>query len=187
MSRPLPGEPSDATLARTVLERATGAAEAEAELCRRFGPRVRSYGLRHLRDTDAASELSQRVLMLVLEKLRAREIHDAEHVASFILGSARHVALAMRRKEARLGPLSEGDEPWHEPSTPAALDVRRVALCLQELADRDRSVVVLSVFEELSAAEVATSVGVSVGNVRVMRHRALAALRECFERRPEAS
>jgi RNA polymerase sigma-70 factor (ECF subfamily) len=178
---------SDAMLALDVLERAAGAAGAEAELCRRFWPRVHSYGLRHLRDADAASELCQRVLTLVVEKLRTRQVHATEHIASFILGTARHVALDMRRSQARLEPLTKSDEPWYDPPPPPALDARRAATCLKELADRDRTVVVLSVFEELSAIEIATTVGVSAGNVRVMRHRALAALRECFERRPGAT
>jgi RNA polymerase sigma-70 factor (ECF subfamily) len=183
----LSAEASDAMLALDVLERAAGAAGAEAELCRRFWPRIHSYGLRHLRDADAANELCQRVLTLVVEKLRTREIHAAEHIASFILGTARHVAHGMRRSQARLDPLTENDEPWHHPPPPPALDARRAAACLGELADRDRTVIVLSVFEELSAVEVATAVGVSAGNVRVMRHRALQALRECFERRPGAA
>jgi hypothetical protein len=42
---------SDGDLARAVANRTTGSAEAaEGELYRRFAPRVRLYGLRHLRD-----------------------------------------------------------------------------------------------------------------------------------------
>ena len=39
-------EMSDAALAQRVAE---GDREAEAEVCRRMGPRIRLYGLRHLR------------------------------------------------------------------------------------------------------------------------------------------
>jgi CO/xanthine dehydrogenase FAD-binding subunit len=50
---------SDGDLARAVAARVPGEAEsAEAELYRRFAPRVRLYGLRHLRDEDEARDLS---------------------------------------------------------------------------------------------------------------------------------
>jgi RNA polymerase sigma-70 factor (ECF subfamily) len=44
---------------------------AEAELYRRLAPRVRLYGLRHLRDPQAAADLVQQVLLMTLERLRA--------------------------------------------------------------------------------------------------------------------
>jgi len=157
---------------------------AEAELCRRFAPRVRAYGLRHLGAADAADELSQRVLMLVIEKLRKREVHQAEAIASFILGAAKHTAMAMRRGEKRTRPLEEVDEPmgWCEAPRPPALDRERIAHCMEELAERERTVVTLTFFDDLSAGEIAGTIGISAVNVRVMRHRALSSLRECFER-----
>lgn len=184
-------QPSDAELARHIQERTPAGAEAEAELCQRFVPRVRSYGLRHLADADAAGELVQRVLMVVIEKLRARQVRELENIASFVLGTAHHVAREMRRADARTQPITLAQEswhePWHEPSAPAALDVHKVAGCMQELEQRDRTVVALTFFEDLSAPEIAIAVGISAGNVRVMRHRALSALRACFERQGRAS
>lgn len=44
---------------------------AEAELFHRMAPRIRLYGLRHLRDSQAADDLVQQVLIGVLEALRA--------------------------------------------------------------------------------------------------------------------
>jgi RNA polymerase sigma-70 factor (ECF subfamily) len=63
--------PEDAELARRIA--AAGArpdAGAEAELCRRLAPRIRLYGLRHLRDPHAAHDLVQQVLLATLERLR---------------------------------------------------------------------------------------------------------------------
>jgi RNA polymerase sigma-70 factor (ECF subfamily) len=177
----------DAQLARDVEEGLAGARAAEAELCRRFCPRIRSYGLRHLRDSDAANELAQRVLVIFITKLRAREIRELDGVASFVLGTAHHVVQTMRRSSAKMRPLSETEEPWFEPRVPAALDVDQVAKCMRELEERDRSVVALSFFDELTAAQIATALGTTAGNVRVLRHRALAALRECFEREHAAA
>src|SRR6187551_3775066 len=95
---------SDAQLARRA---ATGSDRAaEAELCRRFGPRIRLYGLRHLRDEDRARDLVQTVLLAVLQAARAGRITDPERVDRFMLGTCRNVALRMRDAERR----SDGDE-----------------------------------------------------------------------------
>jgi RNA polymerase sigma-70 factor (ECF subfamily) len=45
--------------------------EAEAELFRRMAPRIRLYGLRHLRDPNASDDLTQQVILTTLEALRA--------------------------------------------------------------------------------------------------------------------
>jgi hypothetical protein len=60
---------SDGDLARAVAARDPGpGGAAESELYRRFAPRVRWYGLRHLRDEEAARDLVQQVMLLVIEK-----------------------------------------------------------------------------------------------------------------------
>ena len=73
---------SDAELARQVSTADGGAAEAEAELFRRLAPRVRLYGLRHLRDPAAADDLVQEVLWMTLERLRAGRVREPERLVS---------------------------------------------------------------------------------------------------------
>ena len=51
------GSRTDGELARRVAAAGEDAAEAEGELRRRLAPRVRLYGLRHLRDAAAADDL----------------------------------------------------------------------------------------------------------------------------------
>ena len=51
--------------------------DAEAELFRRMAPRVRLYGLRHLRDEHAADDLTQQVLITTIEALRAARLREA--------------------------------------------------------------------------------------------------------------
>lgn len=93
---------------------------AEAELCRRFAPRIRLYGLRHLRSEDRASDLVQGVLLAL-------------------------------------------------------------STCLTKLDPRSRTVLLLSFEAEHSADEIAQLIDSSAGNVRVVRHRALAQLRRCLD------
>src|SRR5690606_17747092 len=64
------GEPDETSLARRIIARAPESdAAAEAALCRRLGPRIRLFGLKHLRDAAAAKDLMQDVLVLLLTKL----------------------------------------------------------------------------------------------------------------------
>ena len=83
---------SDEALARRIADGPAGSTDAEeAELYRRFAPRVRLYGRRHLRDGAAADDLAQDVLLRTIERLRAaadvleRRLGavpvDAEHAA----------------------------------------------------------------------------------------------------------
>ena len=63
---------SDEALARRIAGGLRGSTDAEeAELYRRFAPRVRLYGRRHLQNDAAADDLAQDVLLLTIERLRA--------------------------------------------------------------------------------------------------------------------
>jgi len=62
----------DGALARRIAAAGTAPdSAAETEFYRRLAPRVRLYGLRHLRDQHAAADLVQQVLLMTLEQLRA--------------------------------------------------------------------------------------------------------------------
>src|SRR6187549_2840923 len=111
---------SDADLARAVAARGPGSAEAaESELYRRFAPRVRLYGLRHLRDEDAARDLVQQVMLLAIEKLRAGLVRDLDQIASFILGTSRSMTIDLKRRDRRRERLREAfmvEEPIENPA-----------------------------------------------------------------------
>src|SRR5262250_3249949 len=89
-------------------------AEAEAELFRRMAPRIRLYGLRHLRDASAADDLTQQVILTALEAVRAGRLREPAKLASFILGVCRMTVLdgrrGVRRREHLLGKF-EADLP----------------------------------------------------------------------------
>ena len=100
----------DGALARRILAAAPGRdAAAESELCRRFAPRIRLYGLRHLRSEAAAADLIQDVLIMTLQKLRAGEVREPERLASFILGTCRQRVIDARRGGDR--PCGRGGAP----------------------------------------------------------------------------
>jgi RNA polymerase sigma-70 factor (ECF subfamily) len=174
----------DAALARRIA--AAGAeidSAAETELYRRLAPRARLYGLRHLRDPHAARDLMQQVLLMTLERLRAGKLREPERIASFVLGMCRMVVLEIRRgtwrRETLLATYGDTAEAVEAPEA-LAPEADRLAPCLQALGERERTVVVLTFFADRPGDEVAKELGLSAGNVRVIRHRALARLRECM-------
>ena len=174
---------SDGDLARAVSARTPGECEAaESELYRRFAPRVRLYGRRHLQDHAAADDLVQDVLLVVIERLRAGEVRQPGEIGSFILGTSRMMAHSERRVAQRRSALTAKfmDAPLETaPPSTEALDVPRLAACLSALEQRDRMVVLLTFYADRDSAGIGEELGVTSGAVRVIRHRAMARLRDC--------
>ena len=161
----------DAALARRVAQATPGTdREAEAELYRRLAPRVRLYGLRHLRSEAAAADLMQQVLLMTLERL-----------ASFVLGMCRMVVLDLRRGHARRGRLLEtyGETLMPEEAPLPSPDRARIMGCLERLSERERTVLVMTFYDDMPAEALARELGLSPANVRVIRHRGLERLRAC--------
>jgi RNA polymerase sigma-70 factor, ECF subfamily len=172
-------ELSDADIALRI---ADGDREAEAEMCRRMGPRIRLYGLRHLRSSSAADDLVQQVLLRVLGALRSARLREPDKLAHFVLGTCRMTVLDLRRSARRQEELLVrfGGDLVPEPPSLPRLDDQRLAECVQMLKERERSVVVMTFYDEQTAAETARFLGLSEANVRVIRHRAVQQLRACM-------
>jgi RNA polymerase sigma-70 factor (ECF subfamily) len=174
--------PDDATLALRVGQAAPDTdREAEAELCRRFGPRVRLYGLRHLRDEAAAADLMQQVMLMMIERLREGALREPEKLASFVFGICRMVVLDLRRGHVRREKLLElyGDALLPPETPPPGFDQKRLVHCLDHLPERERSVLLLTFYDDTPAEALARELGLSQANVRVIRHRGLERLRLC--------
>ncbi len=176
-------ETPDADLARLIAASGTGAGEAEGALVRRYAPRVRLYGLKHLRDQAAAEDLAQQVMLRVLEAIRAGRVEDPASLSSFIFGTCRHVSWDMRRADQRQRKIereSAGLQSDFRPPEHSERDVLRLLGCFHELPEREAQVVRMSFMEDKPAEEIAQRLALSAGNVRVIRCRALAKLAGCM-------
>lgn len=180
----------DGDLAREVTSAgAAGAAAAEGELYRRFARRIRLFGLRHLGDDMAADDLAQQVMLIAIERLRAGAIRNPDEIGSFILGTSRMVALGLRRTARRRESLHrqvDGREPLAMPRDERLLDADRIRPCLGALRERERTILLLTFYADCPGPEIADRMRMSAGAVRVARHRAVAAMRDCLEARTPA-
>jgi RNA polymerase sigma-70 factor (ECF subfamily) len=121
---------------------------------------------------------------MTFDGLREGRVREPEKVASFVFGTCRRVVSGWRKSRERRERLLErhGQElalaaaAPHEP-----LDLERLARCMAGLAERERTVVALSFYAERDADAIGAELGLEPGNVRVVRHRALARLRSCME------
>lgn len=93
------------------------------------------------------------------------------------------------RREISVGEIGEGTRPLSGPAPvdPAdrvtGIDVRRALL---ELTDKQRTVLVLRYYDDLSETQIADTLGVSKGTVKSQAHVALRRLRELLPEAAEA-
>jgi RNA polymerase sigma-70 factor (ECF subfamily) len=145
-----------------------------------MAPRIRLYGLRHLRDEQAAADLVQQVLMMTIESLRAGKVRDLHKIESYVLGTCRMVVLEIRRGGKRRERLLEQYLPPVSAFPEPTSDLDKLGHCLSTLPERERSIVVMTFYQEHSSETVGAALGLSNQNIRVIRHRALGRLRKCM-------
>jgi RNA polymerase sigma-70 factor (ECF subfamily) len=175
----------DAGLARRIIAAGPNRdPAAEALLYASLAPRVRLYGRKHLRDTQRADDLVQDVLLMTFDRLGRGEVREPERIASFVLGACRQTVIDFKRGESRRARLRETYSVDLEAGTDGEagpLDTARLEHCLDGLSQRERTVVLMTFYDDSPADAVAQALDLSAGNVRVIRHRAVERLRRCIE------
>ncbi len=155
-----------------------------AELSVRYGMAVKSFFARRLHGGADVDDLTQEVFARLLKRA---EIGAIDNVEGYLF----QIAANLLRERARL--RERRPEDLHDPQgdefagrseefSPERILLGREAYArmieaLQELPERVRAIFVLNRFEELSAAEIARRLGVSVSTVEKDMMRAVAHLR----------
>ena len=151
-------------------------------MCRTFVPRIRLYGLRHLKDASSADDLVQDVLAIVVRSLREKSIDAPSSISAYVFGVCKNVVRDRAKKDARRNALASSiDQAIVIAPNEAKLDLDRVGECIQRLNDRDKEIVVRTYMHEEDTAVIAESMGIEPGTVRVLRFRAIARLRELLK------
>ncbi|MGC5584247.1 sigma-70 family RNA polymerase sigma factor [Ornithinimicrobium sp. W1665] len=169
-----------------------GDAEAREELLAHVHRLAHRYARARLGTYPAASELSadvaQEVCMAVLTALPAYDERGVPFEA-FVYRIAAHKVADAQRAQAR-GPVTadvqgpawpQGRVSSAEDDVVAADEASRLRDVLSTLSQKHQEVLILRVAVGLTARETADVLGSTPGAVRVLQHRALAALRDRWE------
>jgi RNA polymerase sigma-70 factor (ECF subfamily) len=142
-------------------------------------------------DAAAASDIVQETLLAIHAK---RHTYDPkQRFLPWAYAIARYKTIDLQRKvftERRW--IDDGAETEHVAapasgdSPEAVSEARDLGSLLDGLNARQREVLELTKLQGLSVAEVATRTGLSPGNVKVLTHRAMSALRKLWENRHES-
>jgi RNA polymerase sigma-70 factor, ECF subfamily len=171
----LPRETDPAALARRVQ---AGDRSAEDELVLLFQRGLGFFLRRRLRDSEAARELTNDVLMAMLRAVRENRLQDIEKLPAFVHGTARNLLnnhLRARFARPVEEPLEEGERASDDPSVGLERRERiaRVEAAIAQLGRTERQIVQMTIEDGLKPGEIARDLGLSPQVVRARKSRAL--------------
>jgi RNA polymerase sigma-70 factor, ECF subfamily len=154
------------------------------ELVRKHQRGIYYLARRYVRDPDEAKDVAQRAFVKAFSALRG--LRGAGAFRTWLFKIAANLALNHLRDHARLRPVEELSE---EPSVDAVGAARladaekqaRLLGAIETLPPKQRLVLELRVFQELSFREVADAAGCSENAAKVNFHHAVKKLRACIE------
>lgn len=159
--------------------------EGAAELFERYAPALLRFTDRMLSDRGAAEEVTQEVFVKVIS--RAHQYDGRAGVASWLFAIAANACRDRRRRDRRAAivPLEAVAEPRARGEGIEASmvsDQRRAAVrkALSELSEEQREALVLARYHGMPYAEIAQTLGISVGAVKTRIFRAVQTLKAHF-------
>jgi RNA polymerase sigma factor (sigma-70 family) len=164
---------------------AAGSREAEGIFVERYLPKVRTLLIVRSRNPQLAQDLQQDVMIEALCALRKGRLREAERLPAFVAGIARNVLNSHYRGESRM-PVHEELPPeiasvceQHEMDSEASQRKRKLAhMAIASLNTVDRSILQLTLVEDLKPGIIAERLGL---NPDVVRQRKLRATRKVME------
>lgn len=160
-----------------------GDRNAQAALLREFQDVWFRMCVSLLRDAELARDATQETALRFLKQLPA--FRGESQLRTWSLGIAINVCRELRRRHGR--PLPEpmrlvaddqADEPGPDRAAETAEAAAGVRAMLKDLPERQREVVMLRFFEELSVEETAAAMDCAPGTVKATLHQALKALKK---------
>lgn len=166
-----------------------GDTQAYGELYERYATRVFRYLYSHLDNRLDAEDLTEDVFLRVWRTLGNYKEKGVPFLA-FLFRVARNALIDHYRRSAKGEEDVSIEDLYLRDQTPGPVDAvmaimehQQLRSMLMELREDYRTVLVLRFLSELSPEETARAMGKSSGAVRVLQHRALAALRGIIEDR----
>jgi RNA polymerase sigma-70 factor (ECF subfamily) len=160
--------------------------EAFGRIYDAYAPRIYRFVFFKVSSEEEAQDISAEVFLKAWQYLLDEKGKEVRHLPGLLYGIARNRVIDFYRSRANKDtvPLSEalGDEIADERRTQekveAKMDVELLGHQLRDLKDEYREVLVMRYLDELSIGEIAAALDKTSGNVRVLVHRALGALKK---------
>jgi len=154
----------------------TLAAQAEC----RYRERLRLFAARRLANVGEADDVAQETIRRAFEALRSGRIKNADALPGFLFQTAKFICMQRARSARREGKAlrtfaASGGPPSVDPLVQLIESERRQAVlgAISELETGDRELLQMTYGDDLATMEIARRLGISVGAVRVRRHRAV--------------
>jgi RNA polymerase sigma factor (sigma-70 family) len=165
------------------LRAAAGEAEAFGELYDRHANAIYNYCFRRTADWALAEDLTANVFLAAWRKRRRVAFDREDGVLPWLYGVANNVLRNEARRHRRLMRFLAGvaaQPTGRDPATELqdVEEMRRILETIRELPNRERDVLALCVFAELTYEQAALSLGVPIGTVRSRLARARTRLAE---------
>jgi RNA polymerase sigma-70 factor (ECF subfamily) len=158
-----------------------GATPSEEVLVRRFSEAVFLMAYVRIRDRESARDLAQETMLVVIRNLRSGRLMNADKLPNYVSGTARNLInnfLRTRRRRPESGPPSdELSVPDCEPEVERSERQFLARRALAQLRPDDRLILLLTLVEGLTPAEIAERLGLSSEVVRKRKSRAVARAR----------
>lgn len=161
----------------------TGDENAFATLIQKYQRQVHAHALRKIGDFQIAEDITQETFLRVYQKLRT--LNNPAQFSTWLHAIVKHLCIAwFRKKRLQTQALQEihiseiEGEAYSQyvakEHAKATADVQRelVKNLLTKLKERDREVITLYYFEEMTAVEISNFLGVSENTIKSRLHRA---------------
>jgi RNA polymerase sigma-70 factor (ECF subfamily) len=153
---------------------------AIAEIYERHHSAIYRYVFYRVGDALTAEDLTGTVFVRVVENID-RFVYRGRPILSWLYTIARNVVVDFHRRRAGQDTLPLDEQLMTgaadvERAAERALTQRRLAVALSDLTEDQRQVILLKFVEGMSNEEVSEMMGKTLGAVKSMQHRALAAL-----------
>jgi RNA polymerase sigma-70 factor (ECF subfamily) len=163
---------------------------AEAELVARYARGVRLILLKRTGDPQVASDLCQDTFVVVLRKLRARELRDSSKIAAFISQVAVNISIEYFRRENRFVRSPDGIigldtahiEKYDRQVDFEAASVQLTGVLRQLSISRDREILRRYYLSDDDKEVICRDLGLSSGHFDRVLYRAKQRMRELIDR-----
>lgn len=157
----------------------------EVLLAKKYRERLLYFGLRRLRDRNAAEGLAQEVILRVIQATREGRLRDESKLGSFVFGVAANLLKEKFREKSQRqsyenSQADPADQPWlADVQADAFLEeqIAQVRRALAQLDSKDKELLTRCFYDAVPLPELADKMGISYSALRKRKSRALKRLK----------